>query len=750
MMEASIKNKLPQEGTTKSGESLPESNSGCPTYSGGGKNLHKFTDTEEVGSQASSVAKTGLTTGKRITDVDKLSETERGVEARTQTGRVETRRRKTGTSGLSTATSVDSLMTVQSYEEDRLWAKRKRSSGASCSGSSTEEGRTRQAKKASKRGKGRGAAAAGFCVGTASARKTLADMTAARKALSRVRRESELEASEETQVSRASRAGTSRAGESVDGRVVDDSTAALQRRIEESLDAIEQVRAKSSNLRVAFKRSLKDASDTIQEAVVLLAQRTVSEETRQLQAANSQLQAEVAGLRKEMGEMRAIIEAAQPKQTRVDSDLTAEILRQVGGMVDARLEALDLPPKRRVRPPLAGDGRVEGMAVGQAPTEDFPPLPSPKPPNRAPAKGAAPAKARKPEQPAAQPAKPGPAAKAKGKGKEKAARQPDKTKPADKAVPTTSSAPQLQQRLEQEWTVVGKKGKAKKKKRPVRERTRAQRLRNPSSSAVVIALQPGAEERGVTYASIMAGSRQKIDLAEIGVGSLRFKRAATGARILEIPGAASSKEADALAAKLREIWDEGTVKVSRPVKCAEVHIIGLDDSAAVEDVVAAISRAGECPTEHVKCSGLRVGSRGSTSAWVSCPIAAAKKVAQVGRVQVGWISASVTLGRVKPQRCFRCLEVGHVRVACNSPVDRSNVCFRCGETGHKAGECSASAARCVLCSEAKLPAGHRLGGPACKAPKRKRGNQGRDGPGTAPCPCPAPAEANVTVSEMET
>ncbi|XP_045494196.1 uncharacterized protein LOC123693240 [Colias croceus] len=701
----------------------------APSYSGGGTGRH-------MGDASGPNATEQLTTGKRLTETDKLSETERGVEARTQTGRVETRRRKTGPSGLSTATSVDSLMTVQSYEEDRLWAKRKRSSGASCSGSSTEEGRTRQAKKASKRGKGRGAAAAGFCAGTASARKTLADMTAARKALSRVRRESELEASEETQVTRASRAGTSRAGETGDGRLADDSTAALQRRIEESLDAIEQVRAKSTNLRVAFKRSLKEASDTIQEAAVLLAQRTASEETRQLQAANTQLQAEIAGLRKEMGELRAIIGTAQPMQTRVDSDLTAEILRQVGGMVDARLEALELPPKRCVRPPLAGDGRVEGMAVGQAPTEDFPPLPPPKPPNGAPAKGAAPAMARKPEQPAAQPAKPGPAAKAKGKGKGKAARQPEKTKPADKAVPTTSSAPQLQQRLEQEWTVVGKKGKAKKKK--------------GAGASALEGAEPGAVERGVTYASIMAGSRQKIDLAEIGVGALRFKRAATGARILEVPGAASSKEADALAAKLREIWDEGTVKVSRPVKCAEVHIIGLDDSAAVEDVVAAISRAGECPTEHVKCSGLRVGSRGSTSAWVSCPIAAAKKVAQVGRIQVGWISASVTLGKVKPQRCFRCLEVGHVRAECNSLVDRSNVCFRCGETGHKAGECSASAARCVLCSEAKLPAGHRLGGPACKAPKRKRGNRGRDGPGTAPCPCPAPVEANVTVSEMET
>ncbi|CAG4959125.1 unnamed protein product [Colias eurytheme] len=51
-MEAKLKENLPQEGTTHSGESLPESNSGCPSYSGGGETLLHNANVEVV-SQAS-------------------------------------------------------------------------------------------------------------------------------------------------------------------------------------------------------------------------------------------------------------------------------------------------------------------------------------------------------------------------------------------------------------------------------------------------------------------------------------------------------------------------------------------------------------------------------------------------------------------------------------------------------------------------------------------------------------------------
>ncbi|XP_038216610.1 uncharacterized protein LOC119835706 [Zerene cesonia] len=551
------------------------------------------------GKSKSQLDLSNVDSSERILDSDQHNELERGVEARVLTKRGETSVGMPGPSGLSAATSVDSLMTVQSFEEDRLWAKRKRSSGASCSGSSTEEGHTRSRRNAPKRGRGRPQSAAS---NMASARKTLADMATARKALTFSREEPKLGAERVTrQVTRSLRA--SRVAESGDGQTDEECTAALRRRVDDSLSAIEQ--------------------------------RSASEEARQLQSYNTRLQAEIEGLRKEVGELRATLRSVQPTQT--DSDLTANIMRQVGDMLSARFETLEerLLPKRRVRPPLAADSRAEGMAVDQASTEDFPPLPPSKAPAKAPGKATAPTPAKK-KNAAIQQAKPGPAPKASGKGKGKTAQRPASNMAANESVPSTSSVPQ-QQQLEQGWTIVErKKGGGKKKKGPAHKRRKARKLRAPSSSAVVITLQQGAEERGVTYASVMAGSREKVDLAEIGVKEMRFRRAATGARILEIPGVTSSREADALAAKLREIWDEDTVKVSRPVKCAEVQVTGLDDSAAVGDIVAAISRAGECPVEQVKSSGLRIGPRGSTTAWENCPVAAAKRVAKVGRVLVGY------------------------------------------------------------------------------------------------------------------
>ncbi|CAG4990825.1 unnamed protein product [Colias eurytheme] len=249
------------------------------------------------------------------------SDTDVGVGTRAQTERVRTRGRKAGPSGLSTATSVDSLMTVQSYEEDRLWAKRKRSSGASCSGSSTE-GQTRTAKKGAKRGKGR---SSGVARPTA-ARRALADLVAARKAL--VLAGGKPETERETQVLRSSQAVEAEAG---GGRTDEnESTAALRRRIEENLAVIE---AKSSSLKGTSKRTLKDASEAIQEAVALLVQRTASEETRRLQADNTRLHGEIAALRKEMADMKATLGAAHhTQQQQTDSDLTANIMRQVGEM----------------------------------------------------------------------------------------------------------------------------------------------------------------------------------------------------------------------------------------------------------------------------------------------------------------------------------------------------------------------------------------------------------------------------------
>ncbi|XP_035452961.2 uncharacterized protein LOC118278015 [Spodoptera frugiperda] len=151
------------------------------------------------------------------------------------------------------------------------------------------------------------------------------------------------------------------------------------------------------------------------------------------------------------------------------------------------------------------------------------------------------------------------------------------------------------------------------------------------------------------------------------------------------------------------------------MKTAELRIAGLDDSVTTEEVVAAAARSGECPPDNVRAGDIRADASGLGVVWIRCPVASAKKIAESGRLLIGWVAARVKLLQPRALQCFRCLEKGHVRAKCTAEIDRSDLCYRCGQPGHKATQCSA-ALNCSLCSAAGKPAGHKVGGGACGAP----------------------------------
>ncbi|XP_059045639.1 uncharacterized protein LOC131841332 [Achroia grisella] len=229
------------------------------------------------------------------------------------------------------------------------------------------------------------------------------------------------------------------------------------------------------------------------------------------------------------------------------------------------------------------------------------------------------------------------------------------------------------------------------RKAPARKKVKA---RPPRSSAVVLTMRPGAEERGVTYRSVLTEAKAKISLAQLGITDLRFKVGRTGSRILEIPGTHTGEAADALAAKIEEVLPEDTVRVSRPVKSAELRIGDLDDSVMVADVVVAVMREGGCLESSVKAGEIRRNTQGTGSVWVRCPVAAARKLAEAGRLRIGWVMARVQSLDPRPQRCYRCLLTGHVGVRCTATEDSSGICFRCSEPGHKAARCAAPSPKC--------------------------------------------------------
>ena len=78
--------------------------------------------------------------------------------------------------------------------------------------------------------------------------------------------------------------------------------------------------------------------------------------------------------------------------------------------------------------------------------------------------------------------------------------------------------------------------------------------------------------------------------------------------------------------------------VARSVKCAELRVSGLDDSATSGEVAQAISKVGGCDVGSIKVGEIRQDCSGLGTASVRCSIMAAKKV-NSSRLLVGFVSA---------------------------------------------------------------------------------------------------------------
>lgn len=156
------------------------------------------------------------------------------------------------------------------------------------------------------------------------------------------------------------------------------------------------------------------------------------------------------------------------------------------------------------------------------------------------------------------------------------------------------------------------------------------------------------------------------------------------------------------------------------MKCAELHITGLEDLITSSEVIEAVTRAGGCSGRKVRKGEIRRSSSGLGSAWVKCPTSAAKRVADAGRLKIGWTGARVEVFSSRPLQCYR---QGHARQRCTADKDRSGVCYRYGQEGHTTSKYSARS-HCPLCADAGRPAEHRLDGRACHPTAAKKKGSG--------------------------
>lgn len=216
----------------------------------------------------------------------------------------------------------------------------------------------------------------------------------------------------------------------------------------------------------------------------------------------------------------------------------------------------------------------------------------------------------------------------------------------------------------------------------------------PRTAAITISCPPGL------YEETMREAKEKIQLADCGIkGGLNFKRALTGALTLELPGPEGNVRADNLADKMRKLFaNKEGVRITRPVKMAEMRVRDLDDSIRPDELKYVVTQTGGCHESEVRVGPIRRNVDGLGIAWIKCPLSAANKIMERGRLQIGWANARIQMLETRPLQCFRCLEGGHVKDQCNSKVNRSGKCYRCGEEGHKAQTCLAPppSAQCAV------------------------------------------------------
>lgn len=111
-------------------------------------------------------------------------------------------------------------------------------------------------------------------------------------------------------------------------------------------------------------------------------------------------------------------------------------------------------------------------------------------------------------------------------------------------------------------------------RRVVQRPASAKRQRAPRTAAVSIL--GDKEKEGCSYGEILSKARKSIALSELGIDQICIRFGATGGMLIKIHGSDNKTKADQLAVRLRAVIPEGA-RVSRPMKMAEIKIIGLND-----------------------------------------------------------------------------------------------------------------------------------------------------------------------------
>lgn len=202
------------------------------------------------------------------------------------------------------------------------------------------------------------------------------------------------------------------------------------------------------------------------------------------------------------------------------------------------------------------------------------------------------------------------------------------------------------------------------------------RRRTPRTEAVTIS-EPA---EGVTYASIMRTVVSRVKLSEIGVEIGAVRRTRAGGILLQVK---SKEEADKLSGRLQSAVAD-IAKIGRPIRTTPVLITNVPDwmdDSKVEDQIRALDSCLTGVTARI-----RENSGRGKVAITNVPMETASRLAEAGRLKIGWSLCRVKLLERKKPACHRCLKPGHFKAECKA-TDAERLCFRCKRLGYLIRDC---------------------------------------------------------------
>lgn len=146
-------------------------------------------------------------------------------------------------------------------------------------------------------------------------------------------------------------------------------------------------------------------------------------------------------------------------------------------------------------------------------------------------------------------------------------------------------------------------------------------------------------------------------------------------------------------------------------------MVGFDESVKKEEIREIMTEMGECEYDEINIGDIRPMRNGLFVTWARCPLAAAVKITNNGKIKLGWSVVRAELLEARPKQCYKCWEFGHTRGVCSSGTDRSALCFKCGKADHSYRECR-NELHCVLCAQEGIEANHRISSFRCKVSKK--------------------------------